>query len=372
MLNDIFVEGNNKGLSNGPILYQSRRILPQKMLTTKARVERLKPESIRVSRVLSSAALAQLSSNNNIKETMPPKKKPKSKKTKKQTIVTQWDDLDFQSLEQEISKLTKSHNLALQERIKIQTEHDAVRSYYNVTKQQIDSIDEQNKLKDYELDQKKRDDLDENKAYEEKVQQLRYDFEGKVRLAEENKRHDISIENKIYEKNIQHGENGISSAKQELRERQVVNMEEIKQQKLQLEEGRGEVQTSLKIDLEELEEKCNLQEAKIEKELDLKREKDLVEMDDQIKLHLDELKRRHEELHKNTQTLYSNTSTENARSITKLEEECKHVSQSSQELEAKSKKLEEENSRLSGPLSELSSKVGEGTDKCFSFHIVFG
>ena len=44
LLNDIFVEGNNKGLSNGPILYQSRKILPQIKLT-KARLERLKPES---------------------------------------------------------------------------------------------------------------------------------------------------------------------------------------------------------------------------------------------------------------------------------------------------------------------------------------
>jgi hypothetical protein len=89
---------------------------------------------------------------------MPPKKKTKPKKTKNQTISTPWEDLDLPTLEQEISNLTNKRNKALQERIQIQTEHDAVRSYYNVTRQQIDSLDDEIKLQDYQVDKKKEDD----------------------------------------------------------------------------------------------------------------------------------------------------------------------------------------------------------------------
>jgi hypothetical protein len=288
---------------------------------------------------------------------MPPKKKTKPKKTKNQTISTPWEDLDLPTLEQEISNLTNKRNKALQERIQIQTEHDAVRSYYNVTRQQIDSLDDEIKLQDYQVDKKKEDDVEEKNIYQEKIQQLNYDFQGKVHLAEECKRGDVMMEKETYEKNIQHGEENISAAREELRERQVVYVEEIRQQKVRLEDDLCHVQKSLEKDLEELEKKCVLHEAKIEDELDLKRQVALRVMEEQQNFHIFELERRHEELCNNTHIQYSNTSSENASKISKLEEECEKASEEIKKSEHHSKTLQEENDRLSGPLKELTTKV---------------
>ncbi len=288
---------------------------------------------------------------------MPSKKKSKQKKSKNSSATTPWDDLDLETLEQEVSELTEKRNKALQERIQIQTEYDAVRSYYCVTQQQLDTLDNEIKLKVYEADQKKEDTLEEMKSYEEKIQQLNYDFQGKVQIAQERKRQDFMNEKQRHDKNIAHGEDNISAAREELMERQIVYLEEIRQEKARLENNLRDVKKSLHRDLEDLEKKCELGETRVENDLILKRQVDLRLMEEQKNFHIYELERTHKELCNNSLTQNSNTSTNNASKISKLEEECQRVSDLIHKTEERSKELQDENNRLIGPLEALTTKV---------------
>ena len=288
---------------------------------------------------------------------MPPKKKSKSKNPKKQSVPTPWDELDVSTLEQEVTNLTNQRNKALQERIQVQTEHDAVRSYYNVTRQQIDCLNNEIKIKVHEVDKKIDYNLEELNSYQEKIQQLNYDFEGKVRLAKECKREDISLEKERFKKSIEDEEERILAAREELSERQIVYMEEIRQQKARLDDELRKLKKSLEKDLKDLEKKCATDEEKIENDLDLKREKELREMEEQKNSHNAVLEEKHEELHSNTLSLYSNTSEENAAKIMKLEQDCEKVSEAIKKTKSQYDKFQEENDRLSEPLRELSTKV---------------
>ena len=288
---------------------------------------------------------------------MPPKSKSKPKKTTKPEIKTSWDDLDDDTLQQSISQLITQHSQALEERIEIQTEHDAVRSYYNITRQQIDALEDDIKLKLYDIEQQQDDNLSECKVYSEKVRQLSYDYESKVRMADETKEGDILKHKEEYQEELVQGENMVLGAAEELRERQVVHVEEIRQQKLRLEGELRDLEKSLDADLKDLEKKRTLHEMQIEDDLDLKRQVDLRDMEEQMNLHIFELERRHEELYENTKSHYSKTSSENSDKIAKLQEECSKISEAISKYDERSKSLGDENNRLSRPLSELSSKV---------------
>ena len=289
---------------------------------------------------------------------MPPKKKSKAtKKQIKPQIKTKWDDLDVENLEQEIANLQSQHETSLKERIRVQTEHDAVRSYYNVTQQEIEALEDEMKLKHYEVEREKEDNLEEKQIYKEKIKQLDYNFERKLQMVEESKQDHLKKEEKEYEDQLISGEDNILGARDEVRERQVVYIEEIRQQKLRLRARLLDIDEKLECEMKELQNKCLSHHVDIEEELDLKRMVELRDMEEQLNFHIFEMERNHRELYDSTKTRYTNTSSDNSAKIKKLQDECQRTSDAIRKFEDRAKLLLDENDRLSRPLGELTSKV---------------
>ena len=281
------------------------------------------------------------------------KKAPKAKAQ----VKTQWDDLDLSTLEEKLIIIKAQYNNALQERVQVQTEYDAVVSYYNVTKNEIDALKDEIKLINYFIEQSGEEFLEEHRMYEEKRKQLNYDFKRKVELTRAQKAVNLQKEEKEYKEHLKATECKVFSTQVELRERQIVNTEQIRQQKERFNQEVATTEQKLNQDLQTLINTCAQQEKDIGADLDLKRAVELRDMTEQMNLHIFGLEQKHEELYVNTKTQYSNTSTENCTNVERLEEECVKVHKDTNMLKDHSEVLQEENDRLSVPLAALTSKV---------------
>lgn len=280
-----------------------------------------------------------------------------NKKAPKAKVETQWDDLDSSALEQVLTTIQAQHNVCLQERIQIQTEHDAVVSYYNVTKNKTAALKDEIKLMNYSIEQSGKDFLEEHRVYDEKVKQLNYDFKRKVEITGAQKDAKLQIENDEFKEHLESTECKVFSTQEELRERQIVYTEQIRRQKVLFTQDVASTEMKLNQDLQTLINTCARQEKDIAADLDLKRAVELRDTTEQMNLHIFGLEQKHEELYVNTRTRYHNTSTENCANVEKLEKECAKVRREIDTFKDRSEVLEEENDRLSGPLEVLTSKV---------------
>lgn len=286
-----------------------------------------------------------------------PKAKGKAKKATKAQIKTEWDDLDLSTLEQRVATINAQHTHALEERIRVQTEYEAVVSYRNVTKSEIDALEDDIRLKNYSTEQAGKENFEEFRIYEEKVKQLNYDFKRKVELNEARKDDDLQKEDKECQEHLKLTECKVLSTQEELRERQIVYTEQIKQQKGRFDEEVTTSEKKLSQDLQAFVDACAQQETTLNADLDLKRLVELRALTEQMNLHLSRLEQKHEELYVNTRTQYANTSDENCTKIGRLEEQTSNVLKEINILKDRSEVLQEENDRLSGPLSEMISEV---------------
>ena len=295
---------------------------------------------------------------------MPPKKKKSSNKKKKEDTKnklkekTEWDDFDVASLEQVVSTLSNSFETSLQERIRAQTEYETVyQTYYERTKQDVSTMELKIKAKEMEIEDMIRDQDVEIQVYQEKGQFMQYDHERNLDGVNEQRVQLLNDELESHKLNLAQNEKDKLTMKTEIRERETVYLEEIKNTKENLEQNLNEVNQKLDNQLEELHRSCIRQQEEIKGELDLQRSVELREMSETNNLQLYELDQRHGQMYNDTLIYYTNVSTENTARIERLKSDLKRVEDSILNFEAQSRNLDEENSRLKSPLSEYLSTV---------------
>lgn len=301
--------------------------------------------------------------------TMPPKKKGKSSsKTKEQNNTnnkTEWDDLDMTSLEQVISKLSNEHQTSLQERIKAQTEYDSIfQSYYESTKQNVSTIQLKIKAKEMEIEDMLYDQNVEIQVYKEKEEYVQYTHEQHLRNVDEDRIQLMKDEGSNYELKLSQNEQQELTLKMEIREREIVYLEEVRNTKARLKQKLEDVRCGLVDQLEKMQQYCINQQKKMNNELDVKCGVEMREMIEQNNLHLYELDRRHGKMYDDTHLYYTNVSKENTARLQRLHDDLDKVNRLISNYESQSKQLEEENDRLSGPLSEYLSKVSVFLSYC--------
>lgn len=297
---------------------------------------------------------------------MPPKKngKKSSKKNKKNesnddnNTKTEWDDFDIPALEEVVSKLTSDHQSSFQQRIQIQTEYEAMQqSYYEATKQSVSKLELQIRAKEMEMEDMIHDQCVEIQAYQEKQKYIQYDHERNLKNMEDESIHLMQVEESNHESKLSQNEKNELALKMEMKERGIVNIEEVKKIKERLKEQLDEVYHQLNNQIKQLEQDCQEQQKQTSDELSLKCHVELREMTEQNNLHIFEIERRHNEMFRETKDYYENVSNGNKNRIQSLKEELDKINLFISNYDNETKRLEDENENLGGPLSAYRKTV---------------
>ncbi len=295
---------------------------------------------------------------------MPPKKKSSKKNKKKgakdeqQQIKTEWDDLDITSLQDVVSKLSNDHQSSLEQRVRIQTEYEAIQqSYYEATKQNVTTLELKIKAKEMEIEDMMYDQNVQIQTYQEKAKYIKYDHGMKLRNMENESIHLMQIEESNHESNLAQNHKNELALKMEIRERGIVHLQEVKNTKERLEKQLAEAHLRLAEQIKNLEKDCIDEERQMNEDLELKCHVELREMTEQNNLHLHELDSRHREMNDETTDYYENVFRENKARIENLRDDLEKVNALISKYENETKRLEEENKDLGEPLSDFLTTV---------------
>lgn len=296
-----------------------------------------------------------------------PKKKSNTNVTKSE-IKTKWDDLDIEALNSEVKRLEQEKERAFTERIKVQTEHDAILKYYSIACNNKIHQQEQLQLESFQQDELYREQNAEVQIYLDKMESLKYDFECKIENLQQALQSSREKEVMAHHSQIQNNENLANDLKQELSKKKVECMKEIQHIRNHFEEKVVKLRTTLLAELETFEESCASREQQLIEDLDLKRRRDLSVSVEQHNVHLAEIAKTHQELSDSTRAYWEERSNEKKTQIAKLKEESHKLDMAFSDNETIIEELENEIHQLSEPLSELTSKVSLFSLLCCSYH----
>lgn len=286
--------------------------------------------------------------------------KPKEKKKKKPTkekVKTPWDELDLEALETEVETLNQKHNEAFEKRLKIETEYNAVLSYYNIALTKSDALDNEIQLKRYDFQDLEYEQKEEDRMYSDKVVQLKFDFDQKKKKNEESRMEQTEHEKNDLQKRLQETENKVQNIQLDLKEQGVLFIEKVRTIKELNQKDQKENEVVLNRDLEEWSRKFSNYEQELESELHLQQYAEIRHLTEEVNRHINELKEKHTNLYDSTQLQYVNTSETNCSKIDKLRQELEKVESTIELVSTKMKNLDAENKSLSGSLLELTSTV---------------
>lgn len=288
--------------------------------------------------------------------------KQKSNLKKKSESKTEWDDLDMETLKAKIESLEQQMEQAIDERIKVQTEHDAVLKYYNIASERRKQLQEQLHLERFQQNDILSKHDAEVQVYLDKMESLQYDFDCKLDFIEQELNISCEKERGNHQCQIQSNEMLVSNLKQELTKKKIENMQEIRHIKAQYEEEIDTLRHTLSAELDAFEESCSSRQQELEEKVDLKRRIDLSKSVEQLNIHLAELAKKYQELSDSTQAYWEEKMNKNEAQVAKLKEESHKLDKVLHDNEMVIETLEKETAELTEPLSALTSKVS-----CFSF-----
>ena len=293
---------------------------------------------------------------------MPPKKKKTNKGESSRTrgledTKTEWDNLDLPSLRDVVAKLEQQYQKSNKERNFAQIEHDAIQSYYDVTRKHIHDAEVKIKTKAKEIEEQEEENAVELRVYTHKVKHLEYEHKLKLQECDNQRLASICEVQKEYEHQLSKLEEMKMSARNELRERKIANGKEIDQLNKQYNCELTSVIRSLDNDLEIFRKKCSDRQKELEEELNIKRRVETRCVEEQKNLHIFELEKRHREALEETKKYYEEIMKESNSSILKLTDEREKMNQTALQHETSIKNLKEENERLRMPLAECLGKV---------------
>ena len=300
-------------------------------------------------------------------------KKKKQEKNNPNNKTTEWDELDIPQLEQVISNLTIEYQTSIQNRIKIQTEHDIIyQSYYEATKQNVHKVELQIKAKEMEIEDRIYDQNIEIQSYNEKQQYIQYNHEQKVMKLNNERIQSIQDEIVDHKSKITFNEQKELTLKMEMKEREIVYYQQVKNKQNILQDKLNTVRDRLDAQLKTLRQDCINTQIQTQQEMDMKKNVELREVTEQNNLHLHQLDTRHGELYDDTKLYYTNVSNGNMIRIQRLNDDLRKVEQMITNYDNQSRKFEQENERLSGPLSECLSQVSNNNINTINslFHIL--
>ncbi len=213
------------------------------------------------------------------------------------------------------------------------------------------------KAKEMEIEDMIRDQDDEIQVYKEKGQYIHYDHAHNLDGVNKKRIQLMNDELKSRQSNLAKNEKDELTLKMEIKERETVYLEEVKNTKEKLSQNLDQVRQKLDYQLEKLNQTCIGLQQEVKVELDMKRSVELRDMSETNNMHLYELDQRHGQMYDDTQIYYTNVSTQNTARIERLNNDIERVEESILSYESQSRNLEEENIRLKAPLFEHFSTV---------------
>lgn len=294
---------------------------------------------------------------------MPPKKKKggkgaatsnkkKAKSPATPTEPTPYDSLSLQDLQSTVAELEAKHSTLLDAANHTQVEHDAVLSYYEVTKDNLHHLTLEVEQAERTLQQAREDHGLELAVYEDRRKRVQYDHAHRIQEVGEDSSQTLQASRDHHA----HREQEIREASREVQiqtgEMQVLQTEEIREARERHARQLEEERSRLDDELVQLERQCQNHHAEVMDDAQVQRTTDLRRAEERGEGRLDKLEAQHQARLEESRTYFEGMVGDNQAVVRSLRDEIDRLEDCADRSDRTMAELTEENERLAEPLAK--------------------
>lgn len=292
---------------------------------------------------------------------MPPKKKEKAgaakKKGKQQppsakAQPTPYDSLSLEDLQATVAELEAKNTSLLDAANHAQVEHDAVLSYYQVTKDRLHQLHLEIEQAERNIEEAHDNHKLELSVYDDRLNRIKYDHANHMEEVDEEGTRAIQASKEQHANRLQDLHSSKREVVLETEEMQVLQTEEIHQAKKRYVRQLQEERARLDEELVEFERKCQNHHVEMIQDAEAQRKADIRRAEDRGKGRLEQLEAQHQARMEETRVYFESIVEENRAVIRSLRDEIDRLEDCADRSDRKMAELTEENERLALPLAQ--------------------
>ncbi|XP_054025837.1 dynein regulatory complex subunit 4 isoform X2 [Dryobates pubescens] len=264
-----------------------------------------------------------------------------------------------EELEKHVMRLREELEREREERNYFQLERDKTRSFWEVTRRQLEEKRAELRSRDREMEEAEERHQAEIKVYKQKVKHLLHEHQDN--LAE------LKVEGVVSMKRAQENHwaqelelrKDVRSLKVELKEQELAREVLVKDMNLKQEEEITRMRNDFERQVKEVEARYAKKMQALQDELDLRRKTEIHEVEERKNHHISELMRNHEKAFNDLKSYYSDITLNNLALINLLKEQVEEMKKKENHLEKEKADVLLENKQLKEPLQQAQEQVAE-------------
>ncbi|XP_068267583.1 dynein regulatory complex subunit 4 isoform X1 [Nyctibius grandis] len=294
---------------------------------------------------------------------MAPKKKAgkKGKGSKAPAVVDALapKEMTREQLQDHVVRLREELDREREERNFFQLERDKIHTFWEITRRQLEEKRAELRNKDREMEQAEERHQVEIKVYKQKVKHLLH--EHQENLTELKAEGTLSLKRAQKDHWAQETElrQDMRSLKVELKEKELVSEEAVKNMCLKQEEEITQLYNDFERQVKEIEAKYAEKMQVLRDELDLRRKTEIHEVEERKNSHISELVRNHEKAFSDMKSYYNDITFKNLALISLLKEQMEEMKKRENHLEKEKADVLLQNKQLKEPLQQAQEQLFE-------------
>ncbi|CAN0111907.1 unnamed protein product [Ectocarpus sp. 12 AP-2014] len=289
-------------------------------------------------------------------------KKGKGKKGKKEEVKqeeTEYDNMDLEMLQEVVPMLKQQLEKSMLDRNYVQLERDTIQTFYDITHQEVKTLELKTSAKDREMELMEDNHRVEVRVYVQKVKHLEYEHQNNLKSITMDGEQLLGGEGDLHGNRSSELHRAKKDIKSEVEERYLLNAEEIAQVKKAHGKTLTKMREGFEVSLSELRARCDARLASLEDDLELRRKVDIHEIEERKNLHINDLMKNHEKAFGQMKAYYNDITNDNLKLIRSLKDELVEMKKKAVANQKLMLDISHENKRLSEPLTVALTDVAE-------------
>nr|CAD7589344.1 unnamed protein product [Timema genevievae] len=295
---------------------------------------------------------------------MPPKKKGgaggKGGKKKAEGYVidgVSTTEMTREQLEVFAHRLREEMEREREERNFFQLERDKIRTFWEITRQQLEECQAELRNKDREIEEDEEKHQVEIKVYKQKVKHLMYEHQNNLSELKVESMVGLKLAQDDYTEQELELLKDKKNLKAKLLEQELASEEDIKALRMQHSEELSNVRSTFEREAHEIESKFEKRLHSVRNELSLNYRMELTEVEERKNKQISELMKNHEKAFSDIKNYYNDITLNNLALISSLKEQMEDVKRQEERMEKQLRDVQTENKRLAEPLKRAEAEV---------------
>ncbi len=272
---------------------------------------------------------------------------------------TEYDRMDIEMLKEVVPMLQQQLEKCQADRNWTQLERDTVQTFYDVTRKEVSELEMAIAAKDRAMELMEDNHRVEVRVYVQKVKHLEYEHKNSLKSIDVDSNNFKAEETGMHDGRVDGLKTDKTNLKEELREKNTTNAQEIENVKVQHEKILQQMREVFEGNLRDLRDRCETKLRNLEDDLELRRKVDIHEIEERKNLHINDLMRNHDKAFGQMKSYYNDITNDNLQLIKDLKSEVVEKKKKAIGIQKVMFDISHDNKRLSEPLAATSAEVAD-------------